>query len=444
MAEILPFRGIRYNTDKTEDLSKVVTPPYDVISEEEQEEYYRRHPYNVIRLDKAKATPQDTATDNPYTRAAADFDKWLKQGVLIRDETAGFYLTSVDFKLEGQPATRFGLIGTVRLEPFESGVILPHEETFSKVKSERLELMKACHANFSHIFSVYSDKDNILDDLKAEARKNGPEAEFTDDSGHFHRMWKIDDPAVCSRVTEALKDRRLFIADGHHRYETALNYKEWVKENTPDFDENHPANFIMMYLCAVEDQGLVILPTHRLLPGISESARRKLFNDTAEWFDIESFDHQEQGSEKAEKKLAESMISRHRRDHVIGLVMKNEPAYYALVLKPGVMENLFAGEIPEPLQGLDVTVLTRLILMKLMGFDKKSLDDHSYISYTSSSTEATESVAEGEYDIAFILNPPTNEQVRKIAEAGLTMPRKTTFYYPKAITGQVMNKLSRD
>ncbi|MFP3999747.1 MAG: DUF1015 family protein, partial [Desulfobacterales bacterium] len=194
----------------------------------------------------------------------------------------------------------------------------------------------------------------------------------------------------------------------------------------------------------VEDQGLVILPTHRLLPGISESARRKLFNDTAEWFDIESFDHQEQGSEKAEKKLAESMISRHRRDHVIGLVMKNEPAYYALVLKPGVMENLFAGEIPEPLQGLDVTVLTRLILMKLMGFDKKSLDDHSYISYTSSSTEATESVAEGEYDIAFILNPPTNEQVRKIAEAGLTMPRKTTFYYPKAITGQVMNKLSRD
>ncbi|MFP4668000.1 MAG: DUF1015 domain-containing protein [Desulfobacterales bacterium] len=444
MAEILPFRGIRYNRDKIEDLSRVVTPPYDIISEEEQEEYYRRHPYNVIRLDKAKETPQDTESDNPYTRAAADFDKWLREGVLIRDETPGFYLTSVDFELEGKPVTRFGLIGAVRLEPFDSGIILPHEETFSKVKSERLELMKACHANFSHIFSVYSDKESILDDLKKETGKKRPTAEFTDDSGHFHRMWKIDDPELCRRITWTLKDRRLFIADGHHRYETALNYREWVKQNTPDFDENHPANFIMMYLCAVEDQGLVILPTHRLLPGVSESVRRKLLNDTEEWFDIEKFEHEEHGWQEAGRRLRESMISRHRSDHVIGVVMNNESAYYALVLKPGVMEKLFAEEIPEPLQGLDVTVLTRLILMKLMGFDKKHLDDHSFISYTSSIKEAAEAVEKGEYDIAFILNPPTNEQVRKIAEAGLTMPRKTTFYYPKAITGQVMNKLSRD
>ncbi|MCF8025956.1 MAG: DUF1015 domain-containing protein [Desulfobacteraceae bacterium] len=444
MAEILPFKGIRYNPDKIDDLSKVVTPPYDVISEEEQEAYYRSHPYNVIRLDKAKETPQDSETDNPYTRAAADFEKWLKEGVLIRDKTPGFYLTSVNFELEGKPVTRFGLIGTVRLEPFESGIILPHEETFSKVKSERLELMKACHANFSHIFSVYSDKDNILSELKTQAQKIQPEAKFTDDSGHFHRMWKIEDPELCEKITAALKDRRLFIADGHHRYETALNYREWVRENTPDFDENHPANFIMMYLCAVEDQGLVILPTHRLLPEAPESARKKLLDDSKTWFDIETFEHSAGGMDKARQKLSESMINRHRRDHVIGVAMKDEPAYYALILKSGVMRELFEGEISEPLQGLDVTVLTRLILMKLMGFDKKSLDDHSLIGYTSNTEEAAESVAQGEYDIAFILNPPTNEQVRIIAEAGLTMPRKTTFYYPKAITGQVMNKLSRD
>lgn len=445
MAEILPFRGIRYNPDKIEDLSRVVTPPYDIISEQEQEEYYRRDPYNIIRLDKAKTTPQDTEKDNQYTRAAADFNQWLKQGILMQDETPGLYLTSVDFELEGEPVTRFGLIGTVRLEPFESGIILPHEETFSKVKSERLELMKACHANFSHIFSVYSDKDDILSALKAEAGKKMPEEEFTDDSGHVHRMWKIDDPEICRIVTESLKDRRLFIADGHHRYETALNYREWVKQNTPDFDENHPANFIMMYLCAVEDQGLTILPTHRLLPDVDRSAGKKLLGDAAAWFEIESFEHggQRDARRGARRQLMESMIKRHRSDHVIGLAIKDEPAYYALVLKPGVMKELFGGEIPEPLQGLDVTVLTRLILMKLMGFDKKSLDDHSLIGYTSSSEEAAESVVDGSYDIAFILNPPTNEQVRKIAEAGLTMPRKTTFYYPKAITGQVMNKLSR-
>ncbi|MBS3756296.1 MAG: DUF1015 domain-containing protein [Desulfobacterales bacterium] len=442
MAEILPFCGIRYSQEKIRDLSEVVTPPYDVISEEEQEAYYQRHPNNVIRLDKAKATPGDTDTDTPYTRAAADFRRWLEQGVLIRDETPSFYLTSVGFSVNGEPITRYGLIAAVRLEPFESGVILPHEETFSKVKSERLELMKACHANFSHIFSIYSDRNNILATLKAEAEKKQPEAAFTDDSGHFHRMWKISDPEICRQVTGALKQRRLFIADGHHRYETALNYREWVRQNTPDFDENHPANFIMMYLCAVEDQGLIILPTHRLLPEVPENAGKKLLHDARAYFDIETFAH-DPDRETAARQLNQSM-HRHRNDHIVGVAIREEPAYYAMVLKSGVMEELFGGEIPDELQGLDVTTLTRLILMKLMGYDKKSLDDHALIGYSSSETEALDMVAEGQYGIAFILNPPTNEQVRKIAEAGLTMPRKTTFYYPKAITGQVMNKLSRD
>lgn len=442
MAEILPFRGIRYNKEKIRDLSEVVTPPYDVISEEQQEAYYQRHPNNVIRLDKARATPGDTDTDNPYTRAAADFRQWLEQGVLIRDETPGFYLTSVEFTVNGELITRYGLIGAVRLEPFESGIILPHEETFSKVKSERLELMKACRANFSHIFSVYSDRNNILATLRAEAEKRQPEAAFTDDSGHFHRMWKISDPEICGQVTATLKERRLFIADGHHRYETALNYRDWVRQNTPDFDENHPANFIMMYLCAVEDQGLIILPTHRLLPEVPKSAGQKLIDDARAYFDIETFAH-EPDRQAAARQLNQSM-HRHRSDHIVGVAIKDDPAYYAMVLKPGVMEDLFGDEIPDELQGLDVTTLTRLILMKLMGFDKKSLDDHSLIGYSSSETEALDMVAEGQYDMAFILNPPTNEQVRKIAEAGLTMPRKTTFYYPKAITGQVMNKLSRD
>lgn len=442
MAKIYPFRGVRYNQSKIKDLSQVVTPPYDVISEEEQQAYYKRHANNAIRLDKALAAEQDNETDNPYTRAAADFQNWRQNGVLIRDETPGFYLTTVTFPIEGKSVTRYGLIGAVQLEPFESGVILPHEETFSKVKSERLELMKACHANFSHIFSVYSDKRGILQTLKDHVQQIPPEEEFTDDSGHFHRMWRIMEPKLCRQVTEAMEQRRLFIADGHHRYETALNYREWVRQNDPDFDETHPANFIMMYLCAVEDQGLIILPTHRLLPSVSADARQQFMQQAAEYFDIEKFDRDGTNAGQAIEELDNS-LHKHRNDHIIGLVMKDEPACYALVLKPGVMEELFGDEIAAPLQGLDVTVLTRLILMKLMGFDKRSLDDHSLIGYTSSHDEAVELVENGEYDMAFILNPPTNEQVRKIAEAGLTMPRKTTFYYPKAVTGQVFNQLER-
>jgi uncharacterized protein (DUF1015 family) len=442
MARIFPFKGLRYNPEKIKDLSQVATPPYDIISDQEQEEYYSRHPNNVIRLDKARTTPEDTPDNNQYTRAAEDFKKWLKEGVLIRDETPGFYLTTVTFPIEGKSVTRWGLIGAVRLEPFESGIILPHEETFSKVKLERLELMKHCHANFSHIFSIYSDKNNILKTLKQHVNAQKPESEFIDDSGHFHKMWRIADPDICKQVTQAMEKRRMFIADGHHRYETALNYRKWAKENLADFDENHPANFIMMYLCAVEDQGLIILPTHRLLPNIAKDKRQKFINDAARYFEIETYPLDSDGIGGAVTNLDKSLYQ-HRRDHVVGLVMKDEPACYVLVLKPGVMEDFFGEQIPGPLRGLDVTVLTRLILMKLMGFDKKSLDDHSLIGYTSSHDEAVDLVDKGEYDIAFILNPPTNEQVRKIAEAGLTMPRKTTFYYPKAVTGQVFNLLER-
>ncbi|MGM0451688.1 MAG: DUF1015 domain-containing protein [Thermodesulfobacteriota bacterium] len=440
MAKIYPFFGIRYNPQKIGDLSEVVTPPYDIISDEAQVAYHDQSPYNVIRLDKNLPAETDTAEDNPHTRAARYFQQWQNDGVLIEDTEPALYFTSVAFDLNGSTITRFGLIATVRLEPLDAGVILPHEETFSKVKSERLELMKACHANFSHIFSVYSDQDNALGILKSAIADKAPTEDFTDDAGHHHKVWRITDADIHRQVQAAFNQRRLFIADGHHRYETALNYRQWVKENTPDFDDNHPANFIMMYLCAVEDTGLLILPTHRLLPEVSENARKQLLEDAGQYFDIETIDRAATDPQQAKQQLNETMIA-HRNDHIIGLAMKDWPAYYALVLKDGVMENLFGKTIAAPLRGLDVTVLTNLVLMQLMGFDKQSLDNEALIDYTSSEDEALASVEQKEHDVAFILNPPTNEQVRQIAEAGYTMPRKTTFYYPKVITGQVMNKL---
>ncbi len=442
MADISPFHGIRFNPEKIGDLSDVVTPPYDVISSEMQNVYHEQHPNNVIRLDKNMPTESDTPENNPYTRAAGYFKKWLAEEILIQEEEPAFYVTTVRFEINGQPITRTGLIGTVRLEPFSSGVILPHEETFSKVKSERLELMKACHANFSHIFSVYSDQDDVSGILESATRAMAPIEQFTDDAGHKHKVWKISDAATQDKIQKAMKNRRLFIADGHHRYETALNYRQWIKDNTKDFDGNHPANFIMMYICDVEDPGLLILPTHRLLSGISEDAREKLLTDAKEYFDIDSITISETDRQAAQDELDRKMRD-NRQKHAIGLVMKNKPAYYLLRLKNGVMKSLFNDDIPEPLMGLDVTVLTHLILMKLMGFDKKSLDNEALIHYTSQYDDAVASVHEGENDIAFILNPPSNHQVRLIAEAGYTMPRKTTFYYPKVVTGQVMNRLDR-
>lgn len=442
MADISPFHGIRFNPDKIKDLASVVTPPYDVISGEEQKQYHDQHPNNVIRLDKNIPTDEDSPENNPYTRAARHFTGWLENGILTEDQEPSFYVTTVRFEIEGTPVTRTGLIATVRLEPFSSGVVLPHEETFSKVKSERLELMKACHANFSHIFSVYTDRGGVSETLQSVAQSTEPIQHFTDDAGHEHRVWRITDPDAQHNIRKSFENQRLFIADGHHRYETALNYRQWLKDNANDFDDNHPANFIMMYLCAVEDPGLIILPTHRLLSGIPENTRKKLLADAKAFFDVETVTIPGSDRDAARRELTAKMRDE-RKKHVIGLVMKNEPAYYFLRLKEGVMESLFADDIPGPLMGLDVTVLTNLIFLHLMGFEKKDLDDETLMHYTSRDEDAIDSVHNGDNDIALILNPPTNEQVRLIAEAGYTMPRKTTFYYPKVVTGQVMNRLER-
>ncbi len=443
MADIFPFRGIRYNTDKINDLAKVATPPYDVISEEEQDMYYERHPNNVIRLDKGKPSANDDDQDNPYTRAAEYFNNWLTEGILVKDESPCFYLTSVEFSINGQTFTRYGLIARVRLEPFENGVILPHEETYSKIKSERLELMKACHANFSHIFSIYTDKDNIMGRLKSVIADAPPEVAFSDDAGHHHKMWCITDDKVQASVTESIKERRLFIADGHHRYETALSYRDWLAGQTPDFGPDHPANFIMMYLCSIEDPGLIILPTHRLLTDVSTAERNTFVQKAEPYFTVKrfAFDKDRDDQEKARSQMLAEMKSDPDK-HIIGGYIKGYDEFYTFTLKPDVMKQKFEAEIPEPLRELDVTVLTRIVLTELLEFDHKDLDDETLISYTSNATEAIEAVDSGDAEMAFILNPPSNEQVRQIAEAGYTMPRKTTFYYPKAVTGQVMNSLT--
>jgi len=441
MAVIKPFSGIRYNPEKIKNISAVVTPPYDVISKAEQQAYYDRHPYNVIRLDKGIDLPGDDENENRYTRASKYFRNWLKSGILIKDERPGFYLMAVDFEVEGQSFTRYGLVARVRIEPFSKGVILPHEKTFSKVRSERLALMKACHANFSHIFSVYADRDDLLSDLRAAALDASPVSDFVDDAGCRHRMWRIVDPELVRTVEGTFADRRLFIADGHHRYETALNYRDWVAERIPGFNDEHPANYTMMYLCAMEDPGLKILPTHRLLSGISDDRQLALLDRAGTWFDIVSIPVRD-GQESEGIKEMEALLAE-KRGHVpaFGAVLRARPGLFVFLAKQGYMDVLRALQVPDPLCTIDVTVLTQLILIKGLGIKPADLDNEDLFDYITTVSGAVSSVRSGKHDAAFILNPATNEQVRAIAGAGLTMPRKSTYYYPKAITGQVMNDI---
>ncbi len=440
MAKVIPLRGIVYNPDKVENLADVTTPPYDVISRKEQKQAYACHPNNVIRLILAKESANDTENDNRYTRAASCCSLWCDDNILIRDQKHTIYFTSVRFELDGETITRYGFIARVYLEPFEKKVVLPHEKTFSKVRSDRLELMKACHINFSPVFALYQDGDNILTTLKNATNGKSPDMDFIDTNGHRQTLWRITDPVVHGFIESAMKNKKIFIADGHHRYETALDYRDWVRRNNPDFSSDHPANYIMMSLTSMEDPGLVILPAHRMLKQVDNKILDEFIPKADEYFDIWPMPFEQDNIKAAAGKLAKKL-----KDgdgfHTIGFMMKTSPDLYIMRLKPNVMDGLFKDDIPEALRNIDVTVLTHLVFMKILGFDQARLDNEKLIGYSSIIEKAIQGVLDGECDITFILNPTKIGQVRKIAHEGLIMPRKSTYFYPKVITGQVMSPL---
>jgi uncharacterized protein (DUF1015 family) len=361
---------------------------------------------------------------------------------LVQDEKPAFYLTAHEFLHENHPVTRYGLIALVGLEPFEKGIVLPHEKTFSKIKAERLELIKACGTNLSPIFSLYSDNNNqILNTLLDSVADKPSEMDFIDYYSHNHRLWRITDRTVQRFVTDAMQNKRIFIADGHHRYGTALGYKEWLANNAPDFNDRHPGNYVMMYLSCMEDPGVVILPAHRMLNEVPATARASLIQKAAEYFDVVTMPYK---GDKREKTRADFLatLDSNTSKNCIGVFMKDCPELYLLTLKPGVMEQMFAHELAAPLRNIDVTVLTRLIFIEILGFNQARLDNEKLIFYSSIAEEALNAVEAGKHDITFILNPTKIQQVRQIAEEGLIMPRKATYFYPKVITGQVLYKLT--
>lgn len=439
MAEVVPFKGVRYNPALISDMASVVAPPYDVISPKEQDDLHARHPNNVVRLILGQVKPDDSSSENVHLRAGRYFERWRAEKLLVPDAEPTFYLTTVDFPSNGKEYSRMGLIARVRLEPFEKGIILPHERTFSKVKSERLMLMKACHANFSPIFGLYPEGEEILSRLRTIAANQATEMDIIDDKGHRQRLWRLTEGRILQELTAFFQDSRIYIADGHHRYETALNYRDWVKEQTPDFSPDHPANFVMMSLSSMVDPGMVILPAHRLLNQVSDQAIDTLSRRLAECFDITSISL-DAGMDKALASFGR-LLAEKSDQQAIGLYARSQSLLQVMVLKGGVMDRLFNDQIEVALRDLDVTVLTHLIMMELMGFDQDRLDDATRIAYRTTVRDAVAAVNEGETDLAFILNPTKIEQVQRVAESGLIMPRKSTYFYPKVISGQVFNLL---
>ncbi|MEE9614912.1 MAG: DUF1015 domain-containing protein [Thermodesulfobacteriota bacterium] len=462
MANIRPFRGLLYHPEKVGELKAVMAPPYDVISPERQEILYRRHPNNIVRLILGKTTPTDVTGSDRYSRAAAELYKWTEEGVLGRDETPAIYYYTQTYGLPGGGSggrggrrERKGFIALSRIEEPGKGSIHAHERTLSGPKADRLNLMKACRANFSCIFTLYSDPELRVNGL-LEGGADGepmigkpmigsPMIEVADDDGTENRLWRISAPDVIDGVCAAMRKKALFIADGHHRYETALNYRNMMREGSGDGGEEgeEPFDYVMTYFSNMDEEGLSVFPTHRVVHSLGGFEPTGFLKKCGEYFDIEELPFDE-GSEAAArdellKKLGEGGEGGQAR---FGLRIKGEDRYHLLTLdKTGIMDELFGDAIPEVYKSLDVTVLHSLILDKILGITREAQEAQTNIRYVKDTGDALEAATEDANQLAFIMNPTKVGEIREVSEAGLLMPQKSTYFYPKLLSGLVINPL---
>lgn len=435
MAEVQPLHGIRYAVDKVGDIAQVVTPPYDVISPEAQERYYARNPYNVIRLELGKTLPEDDTLNNVYTRAAATFAVWRFQGILQQESTAAYYLYQQTFTHNGQTYTRTSLLGRVRLEPWSARVVLRHEHTLAKAKNDRLQLLRACAANFSPIMSLYDDPQGRIRRLLSTYAAKA-EVQFVDEVGEEHRLHAITDVQEIALIQDFFAQRQLYIADGHHRYETALAYRQEILTQRKELHAADAANFVMMALIDLDDPGMLVLPTHRLLFHLSEYALSKLSEEQLEQF----FTVEQLPATVTDEEVQQRLLQAGQQEQP-AFVLYRPQQILLLRLNEHGREQMNDQGHSQAWNELDVAMAHRLILERLLGLNAQDMVAGTHVRYTHDTHEAFQAVQRGEAQLALLLNAPRVRQICDVAQADDQMPQKSTFFYPKLISGLVINPL---
>ncbi len=429
MVDVNAFRGILYNPEKVPDLKRVVTPPYDVITPEAQEIYYHRHDHNVIRLDLGKEFPDDSPNNNRYTRAAGFFKDWRKNRILIQDDRPSLYRYEITYSLphQGQafPKTLRGFFSIVKLEHFSSGKILPHENTFPKVKEDRLQLLRACRANFSPIFGLYMDAENRVQGLLEQGSSGiTPRIDVVNEDQTHHRIWSVDDSDLIHKIQKQLSSEILLIADGHHRYETALVFRQ----------EYPQADHMLMLLVNMKDEGMSLLPIHRVLHGLSADRAERLLKDLSQYFEMESAIPNLAG-------LQQHMEKTGKQQTAMGLYSRTGQ-YQFLRLKPeGLRKTKALLNTPSTSTPLDVDIFDQVVLEDLLGLKGGASDRGNHILYIKDPEEGVDKVKRGTAQMAFFLNPVNVQVVQDLARKGIKMPHKSTYFYPKPLSGLVINPL---
>ncbi|HEY8476273.1 MAG TPA: DUF1015 domain-containing protein [Chloroflexota bacterium] len=433
MAEVRSFRGLRYNQRVVGDMARVVSPPYDVIAPEERRRYADASPYNIVRLELPEAQPGDATGEERYERAARSLRTWRAEGVLLQEDQPALYFYEHDFPLGERTLTRRHLIARVRLEDWDRGVVLPHERTMAGPKADRLQLLRACATSVSPIMALYRTGEPSLADVWEIVRTRPPDVAFSDEEGE-HRLWVALDPDLQRTVSSRFEDARLYIADGHHRYETALRYRDEQRDARGRVDPEAPFEFTMMVLVEMGDPGLVILPTHRMVHDLDGSVEAMVAS-------IAPYVTREPLASSPEEALDElprllRALEQAGQDGTAFGVCGPRPTGFALlrVRDRAAVDRLLPGGRSAAWRSLDVAVLHGLLLEPLV-------ERGARLEFTRSARAAVEAVVAGACSAAFLLNPTRVEQVVAVAEAGDRMPEKSTYFYPKPPTGLVLYPL---
>jgi uncharacterized protein (DUF1015 family) len=431
MAEIFAFRGIRYNPERV-DLCEVVTQPYDKITPEMQEEYYRRSPHNYVRINLNRSPGE-----RRYTEAEETLERWLNEKILIRDAQPTIYAYYQDYQAENgaKLLTRKGFSALFKLAEYGKG-ILPHERTLSKPKEDRIKLMRATRANLGQVFVLYSDPKLVINQILDREIGSQETLRAVDsfDPATAHRLWPIQEKSVLEKITAAMRDKTLFIADGHHRYETALAYRDEMRVKKVECPGHESYENVMLTFVNMDDKGLTIFPTHRLIHELEGTDPQKLEKQLSPYFGFKRFKLQER-----ERLLEELRRASEGGRHAFGLYLQGFKNCYLLALQDeAVLDELVPDRSPE-WQRLDVTICHWLLLDKIFGIAPDAVEGR--VDYRRSAREALDLVEGSKEAVAILLNPTKVEEVRRIARNGEKMPQKSTDFYPKMLSGLVVNKL---
>ena len=447
MAEVHPFRALRYDTNRVK-LGDVLTQPYDKITPSMQERYYAASPYNLIAIEKGISQPEDSSENNVYTRAGEKIKEWMAQGILIQDEAPTIYVYSQEYLVPGTHTrkVRTGFIALSRLEDYDAKIVFPHERTLSAPKADRIELLRHTHAQTGQLFMLYDDAPRQIDAYLEEIARTPTALEIHDEFGVTHRLWPVTDAAFIRRIQTAMADKKIIIADGHHRYETALNFRNECRARLGKIDPLAAHEFAMMTFVNTRSRGLTILPTHRLIRNIPDfdfQRFRNLLTPFFDWYSYPFLDAVERAASFAEFRKDFAGQNHGRRGIGIypGTIDGRAGAFYLFLLRRDADLETLLPDISEAQRGLDVVLLHRLILEKGLGITAEAVEAEKNVSYERELESAIAAVDKGTAQLACLLNPVRVQQVADIALGGDVLPQKSTDFYPKLLSGLAIYRI---